>query len=169
MRMSLKQFVNSMERILANPHIDKKQGIVRHLQWQGRKLLNLFPLEQRISRSRIIASHRRCSVSALINSQGLYDYNNMKFVGELLRGGGTFIDIGANIGSYTLIGSEGREARVYSFEPHPVTFQLLCKNVELNQRSNVTLYNAALGSSEGEAFLTDRSGSSVNYLVPGER
>jgi FkbM family methyltransferase len=163
--MSLKQFANSVSRILANPHIDTRQGIIRHLQWQGRKVFNLFPMEQRISRSRIIAFHRHCGVSALINSQGLYDYNNMSLIRDLLRDGGVFVDIGANIGSYTLIGSESAPASVHAFEPHPTTFQFLRKNIELNKRSNVSLYNMALGSSEGEVFLTDRTGSSINHIV----
>jgi FkbM family methyltransferase len=165
--MSLKQFANSINRILNNHHINRGHGIIRHLQWQGRKVFNLFPFEQRISGSGIIASHRRCAVSALINSQGLYDYNNMSLIRDLLRDGGTFVDIGANIGSYTLIGSENNAARVYAFEPHPVTFQLLRKNIELNQRDNVVLHNVALGSSEGEVFFTDWTGSSINHIVPG--
>lgn len=165
--MSLKQFANSIGRILSNHHIDRGRGVVRHLQWQRRKAFNLFPFEQRISQSRIIASHRGCGVSALINSHGLYDYNNMNLIQDLLRSGGTFVDIGANIGSYTLIASESNAARVQAFEPHPSTFQLLRKNLELNQRSNVTLHNVALGSSEGEVFLTDQSGSPINHIVQG--
>jgi FkbM family methyltransferase len=167
--VSLRQFANSINRILTNHHINRGHGILRHLQWQGRKVLNLFPFEQRISGSGIIASHRRCAVSALINSHGLYDYNNMKLIQDLLRGGGTFVDIGANIGSYTLIGSENSAAQVYAFEPHPITFQMLQKNIDLNQRNNVSLHNVALGSSEGEVFLTDRRGSSINHIVPGSQ
>lgn len=165
--MSLKQFANSIGRILGNRHINRGRGVVKHLQWQRRKAFNLFPFEQQISQSRIMASHRSCSVSALINSHGLYDYNNMSLIQDLLQDGGTFVDIGANIGSYTLIGSENRVAQVHAFEPHPSTFQLLRKNIELNQRSNVTLHNVAVGSLEGEVFLTDRSGSSINHIVPG--
>jgi FkbM family methyltransferase len=167
--MGFKQFANSVGRILNNHHINRRQGIVRHLQWQGRKLFSLFPLEQHISQSRIVASHGRCSVSALINSQGLYDYNNMNLIRMLLRDGGTFVDIGANIGSYTLISSESEAARVHAFEPHPSTFQLLRRNVELNHRSNVTLHNVALGASDSEVFLTDRDGSSINHIVDGGR
>ena len=165
--MSLKQFTNSVGRILGNHHINRRQGIIRHLQWQGRKVFNLFPLEQCISQSRIIAPHRHCGVSALINSQGLYDYNNMSLLRDYLQSGRIFIDIGANIGSYTLIGSESLSAHVHAFEPHPSTFQLLRRNVELNQRNNVTLHNVALGSSKGEVFLTDEAGSSINHIVLG--
>jgi FkbM family methyltransferase len=165
--MGFKQFANSVSRILNNPHINRRKGIARHLQWQGRKFFNLFPVEQNISQSRIVASHRHCGVSALINSQGLYDYNNMSLIRVLLQDGGTFVDIGANIGSYTLIASESEAARVHAFEPHPATFQLLQRNVQLNQRRNVMLHNVALGASEESVFLTNQGGSAVNHIVSG--
>lgn len=71
--VGLLQFANSLKRIAQNRHIDRPTGVVRHLLWQVRKQLGLFPFEQRISQSRIIAFERSCGVSALIYSQGLYD------------------------------------------------------------------------------------------------
>lgn len=165
--MGLRQFANSVRLILGNSHISREQALGRHLIWQSKKLFNLFPFEQSISHSAIIAPHRRCGVSALIYSQGLYDYNNMQLIQYLLKSAGTFMDIGGNIGSYALIASEQKLATVHVFEPHPGTFRLLQQNIELNHRSNVTLHNVALGSSEGAVFLTDQSGSSVNHIVAG--
>ena len=163
--MSCRQFCNSVQSILGNPHIHRGRGLARHLHWQIRKALNLFPYEQTISRSRIIAHHGRCGVSALINSQGLYDYNNMRLVQRLLRDGGVFFDIGANIGSYSLVASEQTAALVYAFEPHPVTFRMLQENIDLNRRKNVRLFNLALGGSDDEVFLTDEGGSAMNHLT----
>jgi hypothetical protein len=122
--MGLRQFANSMKSILGNPHINRGEGIVRHLHWQYLKAFDRFPIELEVSRSRIIAAHKRCGVSALIYSQRLYNYNNMKLLQALLEDGGSFVDIGANIGSFTLIASEQEKARVYAFEPHPETFRL---------------------------------------------
>jgi FkbM family methyltransferase len=84
----------------------------------------------------------------------------------LLRDGGSFLDIGANIGSFTLIASEQEKARAYAFEPHPETFRLLQRNVELNRRINVSLFNIALGRAEGEVFLSDDAGSATNHIEP---
>ena len=165
--MGLKQFATSVHLILGNPHISRGHALGRHLIWQSKKLFNLFPFEQSISRSAIIAPHRRCGVSALIYSQGLYDYNNMRLIQHLLKSGGTFMDIGGNIGSYALVASEQNLAKIHVFEPHPDTFRLLQRNIEMNHRSNVSLHNVALGSSEGEVCLTDQSGSSENYIVAG--
>lgn len=163
--MPARQFYQSIRSILRNRHIHRGRAVVKHLKWQGRKALNLFPFEQPLSQSRIIAKHRGCGVSALIHSQGVYNYNNMYLLRLLLNEGGTFFDIGANIGSYTLIASEQAKAAVYAFEPHPVTFSFLKENVYLNRRKNVYLFNLALGAEEGELSLTDDAGSAENRRV----
>lgn len=163
--MKTVQFIKSVSSIAHNTHINRTKGLAKHLVWQWRKLFNLFPFEQTISQSRICAAHRRCGVSALINSQGLYNYDNMKMLQFVLSQGGTFFDIGANIGSYTLIASELENAQVFSFEPHPGTFELLKKNAALNCRNNIRLFNMALGQSDEEVLLTNETGNAMNHIV----
>jgi len=163
--MPLRQLLNSLHQITVNPHIDPLVGISRHLVWQFRKLFNLFPVELKLSESRLIATHKNCGVSALVNNQGLYDFNNMTLIKTLLQEGGIFLDIGANIGSYTLIASEQPLATVHSLEPHPVTFQYLQNNVAINNRANVFLYNLAAGQENNRIFMTDRPGSAFNRIV----
>lgn len=163
--MGIAQLINSIQQIVDNPYVPTGQGLLKHAHWQVRKAFNWFPFEQRLAGSRIVASHRNCGVSALINSQGLYDYNNMRLLQWLLREGGTFFDIGANIGSYTLVASEQSNAQVVAFEPHPTTVKLLSENVRLNGRKNVTVCPMALGQHDGIVWLTDVAGSSVNHSV----
>ena len=88
--MGLLQFTNSLKCILSNPHINRREGVVKHLHWQYLKAFDRFPFEQEISRSRIVAAHKSCGVSALIYSQRLYNYNNMRLLQMLLKGGGDF-------------------------------------------------------------------------------
>ncbi len=163
--MGFAQLLNSFQQIVDNPYVPTGQGLLKHAHWQVRKAFNWFPFEQRLAGSRIVASHRHCGVSALINSQGLYDYNNMRLLQWLLRDGGTFFDIGANIGSYTLVASEQDSVQVVAFEPHPMTVKLLSENVHLNGRQNVTVCPLALGQRDGVVWLTDDAGSSVNHSV----
>jgi FkbM family methyltransferase len=163
--MPLGQFANSVWQIMTNRHINRFQGMARHVRWQFRKLLNTFPVELRLSESRMLATHGRCGVSALVNSQGMYDYNNMNFVKLLLAGGGTFIDVGANVGSYSLVASEQERASVVAFEPHPVTFGLLACNISLNHRANITAVQAAVCEYDGSCLLSDMPGSALNRVV----
>ena len=56
-----------------------------------------------------------------------------------LEEGDTFIDVGANVGYYTLLSSKlvGPEGRVVSIEPVPETFKTLLKNIKINRASNI--------------------------------
>lgn len=60
------------------------------------------------------------------------------------------VDVGANMGYYTLLMAK-LNANVHSFEPEPTNFVLLKKNVELNNFTNVTLYNKAVSNTNGKA------------------
>jgi len=108
-----------------------------------------------------------CGVSALVNNQGMYDYNNMQLIKMLLVKGGVLFDIGANIGSFTLIAAEQNQAKVVAFEPHPRTFAILSHNVQLNEYHNVTLVNCAVGSQNSQVFLSDKPSSSINSIQNG--
>jgi FkbM family methyltransferase len=68
---------------------------------------------------------------------------------KYVRPGDWVIDIGANIGHYTLRMSRlvGPAGRVLAFEPMLQTFELLSSNVFAGRLHNVTLFNIALSSS----------------------
>ena len=69
-------------------------------------------------------------------------------LGDFLREGDWAIDVGANVGHYTLAMSEivGRGGRVISFEPMRSTFSVLSANVEFAKNGNVSLINTAASS-----------------------
>lgn len=68
---------------------------------------------------------------------------------EWVADGDWVIDVGANVGHYTLKLSNlcGPNGRVFAFEPVPETFCLLSQNVVHFAYSNVTLFNAAASDS----------------------
>ena len=51
------------------------------------------------------------------------------------------VDLGANIGYYTLLSARkiGKNGKVFSFEPEPRNFELLKKNIQINNYDNVIL------------------------------
>lgn len=62
------------------------------------------------------------------------------------------LEIGANIGYYALI--EARICRkVYAAEPHPKNFERLRKNIALNGKTNVEMFNIALGAVDATIHL----------------
>ena len=86
---------------------------------------------------------------------------------ENLAEGDVFIDIGANIGFFSLLASKkiGESGRVYCFEPSPREFNRLLKNIQLNKRSNLLPYNIALSDYMGESqFSVSESHTGLNSL-----
>lgn len=161
----MRQFLTSLQQIAHSDSVSTAHGVYRHLQWQMRRLLNDFPCDLPIAQSKLRVE-RPGGVAALVNAMGTYDFNNMNLVKALLRRSrGTFFDVGANIGAYTLIASEVEEARIVSIEPHPGTFATLAENVRLNRRYNVTCLNVALSREEGELSLTDETEPELNHIV----
>jgi FkbM family methyltransferase len=162
------QVLDSIRQIYRSDSVAFFDGVYRHVQWQVRRVLDRFPCELRISRSRLLVE-RPTGVAALVNAMGMYDLHNMSLIQTVLKGRAkTFVDIGANIGTYTLIASEIGAARVVSIEPHPKTFGMLQRNVELNQRRNVACLNVAVSDRDGQVLLTDRAGLSINRIVESE-
>jgi FkbM family methyltransferase len=72
-----------------------------------------------------------------------------------IRLGMTIVDVGANIGYYTLLFSKltGGAGRVYAFEPEPQNFSLLQQNLTRNARTNVVALDRALSDRAGQSFL----------------
>jgi FkbM family methyltransferase len=68
-----------------------------------------------------------------------------------LAPGNQFLDVGANVGYYSLIAAHivGPSGRVHAFEPISETFEKLRFNVGLNSLSNVTLNRKAISSRSG--------------------
>src|SRR5579862_3264367 len=121
----MSQLLNTLDQIMHSDSVGTFKGILRHSRWQLRRVLGRFPCELPIAGSHLYVD-RPGGVAALVNAMGEYDYNNMELLRLVLsQGQNTFFDIGANIGSYTLIASEAPDTQVISIEPHPASFVLL--------------------------------------------
>jgi FkbM family methyltransferase len=80
---------------------------------------------------------------------------------------GTFIDVGAHVGFFTLPAARRLVdlGRVIAIEPHPARFRFLRENVARNGLANVDCLPCAVGEREGTATLYDLDAS----LVPHPR
>ena len=79
------------------------------------------------------------------------------------------VDIGANIGYYTLLMALN-QAKVFSYEPEPKNFKLLQKNVNLNNfSSNVKLYNKAVSNYNGFSKLFLAKGAPGMHTLSNNR
>jgi FkbM family methyltransferase len=118
----------------------------------------------------------RCDPSSylewLIYMKGCYDFGITRLLPRLLRPGSYAVDVGANMGVYTLLMAEcvGPKGRVASFEPNPEVFKRLLSNLELNQLSPwVDANPIALSSTAGMAKLYLPSADCRNRAVASMR
>jgi FkbM family methyltransferase len=91
---------------------------------------------------------------------------------RIVRPGMTVLDVGANLGLYTVLLSRlvGPTGRVIAFEPDPHHVALLTKNCALNGCANVEAHNVALGSGSGRLALRRRFfNSGANTLGNADR
>jgi len=92
-----------------------------------------------------------------------------------VKPGNVVIDVGANIGMYTLLATKlvGNVGKVYSFEPDPISFSNLKRNVLENNIENVVLINKAASSKTGTSKLSispsqNQATRMKNYLIKDE-
>jgi len=86
---------------------------------------------------------------------GLHEFADMAFTLHFLRSDDLFLDVGANVGSFTLLASGVCKARTIAFEPDPETMAFLQRNIDINDlHGYVVLEQAAVGAEEGEVAFT---------------
>jgi FkbM family methyltransferase len=154
---------------------------VRALAKTNRALMRLGP--QLPERGRIhLALHRRvsglravlpaatpwggrfeCDLQDLVQSRifyfGVWEPNLTAFVQQRVRPGDVVVDVGANVGYFTLLASRlvGDAGRVVAIEASPRVFGLLNRNIALTGARNVRAINVA---------VSDRHGSLPIYAGP---
>jgi FkbM family methyltransferase len=100
---------------------------------------------------------------------GLLEYHEMAFLLHFLRAGDHFVDIGAFIGSYTVLASAVCGARTTAFEPAPASFERLCDNIRANQVEGlVTAVQAGVGREDALLPFTTAQGTK-NRSIRNER
>ncbi|MHB8872438.1 MAG: FkbM family methyltransferase [Myxococcaceae bacterium] len=99
---------------------------------------------------------------------GLHEFEEMGFLLHLLRSDDLFFDVGANVGSYTVLASGVVGARTCAFEPVPATVEHLRANVAINRlESRVEVFQVGVGAEPGELqFTADLD--CVNHVVPDQ-
>lgn len=94
---------------------------------------------------------------------------------EYIKNGMTVVDVGANIGYYTLLAAKlvGPSGKVYAFEPEPKNFSILSKNISINNFRNVVVLPKAASDKNDKAFLylseTNNEGHRIYNLGEGRK
>jgi FkbM family methyltransferase len=145
-----------------------KRGAFR--PWMSRlvNLLRAGPLDVAYQGASFRFYHQASATErgALFNPD--YNREELDFLRGYVPAGGSFVDVGANVGTYALplarhVGANGH---VIAIEPHPVTHARLAFNRKSSGVSQVTLVAAAAGDGDGELMIeTDGDNLGASHVV----
>ena len=100
---------------------------------------------------------------------GLQEFADMAFLLHMLRAGELFVDVGANVGSYTILACAVVGARGCAIEPVPATFHRLVENMRINHLEDlVQCENVGVGSAPGVLRFSTDMGVGNRALAEGE-
>ena len=116
----------------------------------------------------IHAASPRGEIAEFLAFPVLFEPNELKLVAGLLRPGMSVIDVGANIGLYSILAAlrTGPTGRVWAFEPSSESASRLERNLQLNKCERVEVMRLALSDTTSSASLvSDRGfGDAYRYL-----
>ena len=86
-----------------------------------------------------------------LSINGVYGELDTKIIREEIHEGDIVIDVGANIGYYTLIFAQlvGSSGKVFAFEPEPKNFEILKKNIKINNYQNIVAEQKIVSDKSG--------------------
>ena len=147
---------------------DRARGSARR---RGRRAAENADRAARVRRDDVL-------VAPTIREHGIYGTEIGAFLKRRLRVGSTFVDVGANLGWFSVLAARlvGERGRVYAVEPDPANLPLLRANLWGNRCDNATVLGVAAWSGpahldlvtypEGGAATEVRAGGDGTLLVP---
>ena len=124
------------------------------------------------ARMRVAPYNNVCEKRMLFTPQ-TFDAQELAILARHLGPGATFIDVGANIGAYSLFAAAraGASARILAVEPQPGIFERLVANIRLNDFHNIKAIACAVADRAGDLtlFIDARNSgeSSVKIVAAG--
>lgn len=91
--------------------------------------------------------------------KGIHEEATTSIFKKIIKPGDIFLDLGANIGYFSLLAAKlvGEKGKVFSFEPEPRNFYYLQKNIEINNYKNIYPFQKAVSNINDmiELFICD--------------
>jgi FkbM family methyltransferase len=147
-----------------------KRGAFRPMMSRLVNLLRAGPVDAMYQGASFRLHHQMSATErgALFNAD--YNREELDFLRANVPVGGTFIDLGANVGTYALVLARhvGASGKVIAVEPHPVIHARLAFNRNASAADQVRLIAAAVGPADGELLIeTDGDNLGASHVVSG--
>jgi FkbM family methyltransferase len=160
--------LGTLSYIWSHPNCQQQrtESILKFVGWQFYKRITGRFVDLQLIPGVTIRCHPDSRSSAAVLYCGLYDYNEMNFLLRYLHADDSFIDVGANIGVYTLLAASIiQSGSIYSFEALPKNYERLKENLQLNQFRQVKPYAIAISDHSGSVALNIAEGDSMPFIT----
>lgn len=146
------------------------RSLIRFATWQvGSRLVPGAIVYDWVNGSKFLVKTGETGLTGNIYA-GLHEFHDMAFLLHVLRGEDLFVDVGANVGSYTILACSAVGARGVAFEPVPTTYKRLIENMRLNRLDErVRCINKGVGARQGSIAFTADSNAINHALAPEEQ
>ena len=139
-----------------------------------KRLTDIIYRKCRTSRSRVVTISNfdktislRLDTSATIAGAiywtGFHELRELMFLHRFLKPDMVFVDIGANLGEYTLFAAKRlTQGKVLAYEPANKMYRLLNENISLNQFDNIITFQIGLSNEVGTLPLYNAASGNTN-------
>lgn len=130
----------------------------------ARRIVGPFDITHRGLNFRTYPAENYCD-RVLFGRNQLPERAEHEALAALIEPGLVFVDIGANVGSYSVFVGQhaGGDATLVALEPHPRTFRKLVFNLQANGLSTEHAVNCAAGPSATQMDLWSDGGSNIGH------
>ncbi len=167
----IKELLKITKFILTHPLIkdNKMNAIMSFIRWQTAvRLLGKKVIVPWVEDSKFITGIGEHGLTANIYT-GFMEYEDMLFLLHALQPNETFVDVGANVGSYSILASKVVKVKSISFEPLPETVERLKDQIQINRiNDSVSIINKGVGDKRGSLFFTNNRDTTNKVCLTGD-
>ncbi len=148
----------------------RKLSALRHfVQWQiASRLIDGDIVYPWVNDSKFLVRSGETGLTGSVYA-GLQEFADMAFLLHALRKEDLFVDVGANVGSYSILACAAIGASGVALEPVPSTYRRLVENLRINQLENrVRSLNIGAGDTAGRLQFSSDMDVCNRVLAPGE-
>lgn len=163
----IKAFRRTLKFLSHHPFARKHlgQAILNWLKWQLNSSIQKRPIILPfVEDAKLIGIKGMTGMTGSIYA-GLHEFNDMGFLLHLLKEEDHFVDVGANVGSYTILASKVKKAFTTSFEPIPSTFEWLKRNAEINELEELVELNNQGCSDKHKVLKFSKNKDTTNHVL----
>jgi len=148
---------------------NKVSAFAKFIKWQlAQRLLDKKVIIPWVDDSFFISGRGEAGLTGNLYA-GVMEYEDMLFLLHALQPTETFVDVGANVGAYTILASKVSHAKSIVFEPLPKTIERLKDQIQINRiNASVDIRGIGIGDKEGSLFFTNNKNAENKVSPTGE-